>query len=239
MLNSDLFADIKNAFLDWMDDQDNEGNNVSDVALLTLNRAQDNLERYDAWDLLVKDYSLTLGGADGRTASFPSDFGEIIAVGSDSNGDGKIDWNFYREGDYSNGYKIRNSFDRITGHSLSITFFVTPQSTPILKYKSKIPDLLGQENELSFFPFDLLLLEAQYIHITESGLVGNDYQAILNRRREILRDYRQEHQYKNNDMRIVNRDSRGCIVTNPNYSMTGEMDQLRDGLTNDTDRSFD
>ena len=112
MLNSDTFSDIKNAFLDWMDDQDNTGGNVSNTALLTINRAQRNLERYDCWDLLVKDSALTLGGADGRTANLPTDFsGEVIAVYIDTNGDGKADLFYYRDStDVSNGYKIRYTF---------------------------------------------------------------------------------------------------------------------------------
>lgn len=233
MFNSDLYSDIKNAFLDWMDDTDNEGNNVADVALLTINRAQHNLERYDTWDGLVKDYALSLTD---KTAILPSDIGELIAVYHDSNSDGKPDWYYYRDGDYSSGYKIRQTFNKATGHSATIQFFNNPSNTPIVRYKAKLADFTGEGSEYSYFPFDLLLLEAQYIHITESGLVGNDYQAVMNRRKEILRDYRQEHQYKNNDMRVVQRDYRGWQINNDAYSLTGEEQPLRDGLSNDFDR---
>jgi len=238
MLNADLFANIKNAFLDWMDDQDNSGGNVADTALATINRAQDNLERYDCWDGLVKDANLTLGGTDGRTANLPSDFsGEVIAVGIDSNNDGKFDTLYYKDStDISNGYKIRYVFTAATGYAGTIQFMSTVQGTPIIRYKIKLTAFVGSGTEYSFFPFDLLLAEAQYIHVTESGIVGADLQAIEKRRKELLRDFRQERQYKNHDMRSVQNDSLGYPIYNNGYSMTGESTQHRDGYSNDYDR---
>lgn len=237
MLHSDTFTNIKNAFLDWMDDSDNTGGNTTDIALSVLNRAQDNLERYAAWDGLVKDAALTLGGTDGRTANLPTDFGEMIAVFADTNGDGKPDMFYYRDSpDVSIGYEIRFTFDKATGFSGTVQFFSTPQSTIYIRYKIKLTDFAGTGTEYSYFPFDLLLLEGQYIHITESGLVGPDYTAIATRRKEILRDYRQEHQFKNADMRMVQNDIRGYPVYNGGYSMTGEVNPPKDGFTNDYDR---
>ena len=238
MLNSDLFSNIKNSFLDWMDDQDNTGGNVSDTALTTINRAQDNLERYDCWDGLVKDANLTLGGTDGRTANLPTDFsGEMIDVYIDTNNDGKADFHYYKDStDVSNGYKIRYGFTLATGHVVTIKFLSTPQNTPVMLYKIKLAAFTGTGTEYSFFPFDLLLTEAQYIHVTESGIVGNDLQAIDKRRRELLRDFRQERQYKNHDMRSVQNDSRGYPIFNGGYSMIGESSPVRDGFTNDYDR---
>jgi hypothetical protein len=234
MLHSDLYSDIKNAYLDWMDDQENTGGNVSDNALSTLNRAQANLERYDSWDLLVKDAALSLSGV---TANLPSDYGEMIGVYIDTNSDGKPDFWYYRDStDCSNGYKIRTTFAKATGYSGTITFYGTPQNTPYIRYKPKLTAFTGSGTEYSFFPFDLLLVEAQYIHITESGLVGPDYDAIRTRRKELLRDFRQEHQYKNHDMRIVQNDDRGYPVYNGGYSMTGDMPVTKDGFDNDYDR---
>jgi hypothetical protein len=237
MLHSDLFSNIKNALLDWMDDQDNTGGNVSDTALLLLNRAQDSLERQYAWDMLVKDAALTLGGADGRTANLPTDYGEVLAVYIDSNSDGKPDFFYYRDSsDVSNSYKMRFTFVPATGFAGTIQFQSTPQNTPYIRYKVKLADFAGTGTEYSFFPFDLLLLEAQYIHIVESGLVGPDYAAIEKRRKEVLRDFRQEHQFKNNDMRCVQNDARGYPIYNGGYSMTGEVEPPRDGFANDYDR---
>jgi hypothetical protein len=237
MLNSDLYSDIKNALLDWMDDQDNTGGNVSDTAFSLINRAQSNLERYCLWDGLVKDAALTLGGSDGRTANLPSDFAEMVSVFNDSNGDGKPDFYYYRDStDVSNGYEIRNTFAKATGHALAVQFYSTPQNTIYVRYKIKLPVFTGTGTEYSFFPFDLILLEAQYIHIVESGLVGPDYSAIVTRRKEMLRDYRQEHQFKNIDMRCVQNDSRGYPIYNGGFSMTGEIEPPRDGFSNDYDR---
>jgi hypothetical protein len=188
MLNADLFANIKNAFLDWMDDQDNTGGNVADTALSTLNRAQDNLERYECWDGLVKDANLTLGGTDGRTANLPTDFsGEIVAVGTDPTGDGKLDTLYFKDStDISNGYKIRYVFTPATGYAGTIQFLSTPQNTPVIRYKIKLTAFTGRGTEYSFFPFDLLLAEAKYIHVIESGIVTNDLQAIKDQRKELL-----------------------------------------------------
>lgn len=238
MLHSDLFSNIKNAFLDWMDDQDNTGGNTADTALATLNRAQANLERNDCWDLLVKNANLTLGGTDGRTANLPSDFsGEVIAVGVDTNSDGKLDYFYYRDStDVSTSYKIRYVFATATGFTGTIQFQSDPQNTPVIIYKIKLPAFTGSGTEYSFFPFDLLLYEAMNIHITESGIVGADLGAIDKKRKELLRDFRQEQQYKNNDMRSVQNDSRGYPVYNGGYSLTGESILPRDSFTNDFDR---
>lgn len=234
MLHSDLYSDIKNSYLDWMDDQDNSGGNVSDNALSTFNRAQNSLARYETWDFLVKDAALTLSGV---TANLPSDYGEMIGIYLDTNADGKPDFWYYRDSvEPSNGYKLRMTFAKATGYSGTITFFGTPQNTPYIRYKIFLTPFTGTGTEYSVFPFELLLTEAKYLHIIDSGLIGPDYEAIKNLRKEQLRDFRQEYQYKNCDMRVVQNDDRGYPVYNGGYSMDGDVPPPRDGFDNDYDR---
>jgi hypothetical protein len=217
---SETYTSVKNDFLDWMSDQANDGGNVTDVALRTINKAQLSLWRYRPWTYLLKSQTLTLTS---KAATLPVDFGRVVRVYSDSDGDGKPDTFFYEHGRYDNGYKIRDVFAKATGHAFTITFYSTPANTVYLDHIVKLDDFTGTGTEYSYFPGDLLLAEAQYIHIVDSGLIGDEFQAIVNRRNELLRDYEEAHQYVNVDPRVQHNDYYGNEVLQETYTLDGEM----------------
>ena len=77
---SDIYSELE----DWLNVR---GGAVSDPILSLINRARESIWQYKPWDYLVKTQTLTLIN---NSASLPADFGRILQVGYDSNGDGKI-----------------------------------------------------------------------------------------------------------------------------------------------------
>ena len=230
---NETYANIENRLNDWLQVS---GGSVSNLALDLLNRAQDSLWEFDNWQQLVKEQDLTLTD---NACSLPADFGKVIAVGHDSDGDGKMDFWYFQDSPHADtGYKIRDTFTKAAGHSWTITFFTSPSNTVTLIYQVVLSDFEDSETaEYSFFPADLLLLEAQYIHLVDSGQVdANEHKALVSRRWEKLTDYWQAHQYRNVDMRMVQLDTHGDPIATEQYSMDGASDGLDVG---DHDPDYD
>jgi hypothetical protein len=223
MLNTDTYGSIKARLDDWLECS---GGSVANLSLDLLNRAQRSLCLYLPWDYLIKTQALVLTG---KTAPLPLNFDKMIDVYSDSDGDGKPDFHFFNNSSYAdNGYKIVDLFTAQSGHALSITFYASPSNQPYIKYQASLSDFNGiTEGLYSFFPGDLLLLEAQYIHITEMGIVGPEYNTISTRRDEQLRDYRQAHMNIGQDQRMVQNDIQGAPIEFESYSLDGNTAGFR------------
>lgn len=218
---ADLFSNVYNRYLDWLNDQANTGGNVTNNALDTINRAQRNLWQYRAWCELVKTASLTVTNL---VASLPSDYGRLISMWHDSDSDGKPDFYYYLEGRPDNGYRLRDPFTKAGGHSRTVTFFRAPSYTPQIEYQFALDDFTNVGTEYSFFPEDLLFAEAQLIHVADGAFIaGNDINTIEKRRNELRRDFEDAHQWLNADMRMQSNDSFGHEVQQEEYAMDGEM----------------
>lgn len=223
-INHDTYTQIAARLNDWLECS---GGSVSNLALDLLNRAQRNLQQYLPWDYLVKRSALTVTN---KRANLPSDCGQILDIYHDSDGDGRPDYHYFQNGAYSdNGFVVENSFTVSSGHSLAIAFYSAPTNTPYIAYQATLADFAGTGTEYSYFPGDLLLIEAMYIHITEMGQVGPEYQSIVARREELLRDYRQAHQGSAQDQRMVQNDIIGDPIEQSGYAMDGSID----GVTTD------
>lgn len=226
---SDLFnhatstQTVYNQILDWLTDISNDSNNVNNIALNIANRAQDRLWRYKDWDYLVKDLELSGDYAldSDYSVTLPDDFGRIMKVGYDSDNDGKMDFYFYKGGDVTSGYKIRDTFTKAAGHSFSMTFFRSPSSTITVVYQAVLTDFTASGTEYSYFPGDLLFAMAKKVYLEESPMPDelNVVNAELN---TLLMDYVQKHQYVNSDMRAVLNDEAGDEVDNISMSLDGE-----------------
>lgn len=229
--HSDLFSEIKNRLTDWLE---STGGAVTALEKDLLNRAQRSLWNNAPWDYLVKTQALALTN---KAATLPADFGKVLSVWHDSDGDGRPDFYYYNSSRYAdNGYYIRDAFAKATGHAWTITFFAAPSNTPYLEYQATLANFADSGTEYSFFPGDLLLLKAQEIHITEMGLVGSEYQAIKTRLEEELRDYKQAHQWINHDPRVVQNDWHGDPIEVPNYALDGSASVVS---IDDHDPSYD
>lgn len=213
------YSEFSPILTDWLRE---EGGTVEDLTLSLINRAQDELWMYRAWDYLCKYQSLTLSSL---TATLPSDFGgRICRIYCDTNSDNKPDRYYHKDGPVDSGYKIVDTFATATGHSVAITFFSTPPSTPVMVYPAILSDFAGTGTEYTYFPADLLIATAQKIHIEEADLVGNEYQAILNRQAQLLRDYEQSHQYQNVELVMRQLDESGLEIENESYDLESGAD---------------
>lgn len=231
MLNETI-TPIINRLTDWLQ---YEGGEVTNLPLDLLNRAQDSLWRYRRWDDLVKRSSAL--SITNKVATVPADFkGVFMRLGSDLDGDGRLDFFYYPKDNTDNGYEMRDTFDKDTGHTYTFTFYNTPSYDVYMEYMVYLEDFTGTGTEYTFFPGDLLLVEAQYIHIVETGKVGNEYQAITNRRSELIRDYEQAHQFQDRNMEMQQNDVLGNQIFNEQYNLEGAIDGLSSTIF---DPSFD
>ncbi len=231
---ADYFSEKYNAIAaDLMLWLGGSGADVTAKALRLLNRAQHRLWQRRLWDYLVKDSDLTLVS---NVGSLPSDFGFFGYLGYDSDGDGKLDYFYYRLGRKGQGYKLRDAFTLAAGHAFTITFFDTPPYTVKAIYQKLLDDFNGTD-QYSFFPGDLLLLQAEIIEAVEKGMGDpNEYQALKQEFERVVTDFEQAHQYKNNDVRLEIKDDNGAAYEGAQaYSLDGEMGNITSTHPNDYD----
>lgn len=213
---SEVFSTAYNRMKDWLIEA-NDGGNVTDLALDLLNRAQERLRMYRPWEELVKQQALTVSS---KTASLPSDCGEILALWHDSDSDGHPDFYYYnRSRRVDTGYRMTDSFTKAAGHARTITFYAAPSYTVYLEYIIKLDDFANSGTEYSFFPIDLLVAQAQIIHYTEQDLVDEGYRAVFDNWQRLLVDYEQAHSWRNIDMRWEITDDQNNDVEQEVYSL--------------------
>jgi hypothetical protein len=210
------YSTFSKRLTDWLN---TSGGEVTNLTLDLLNRAQQWLCLYRAWDGLTVRTQLTLSDKD---ITLPSTFsGACVAVYTDSNGDGKPDKYYYRDGEVGSGYRAQNTFAKATGHSWKFTFFAAPASNPVVVFPVPLDDFAGTGTEYSFFPTNLLLATAKKLHIEESDLVGPEYESILRAHDELLREFEHSHQHQNIEWRMRQLDTDGNEVGNEGYDLNG------------------
>lgn len=213
------YSDVAPRLKDWL--RVGDGGNVSDVALDLLNRAQDWLWQYKAWPYLAKTIQLTLTN---NAVTLPSDFGRVIDVYDDSNGDGYPDKRYFENNwDITRRYTLTDSFATATGHSWVMTFN-NPAAAPYLKYQKLLTAFAGTGTEYSFFPAQLIIRAAQIIHYDEKGIEGSDYSALKQSLEDELRDYQQATVQTNSARSVPLRDNVGQIVSVEHISLSGAGD---------------
>ena len=227
------YTAVANRFKLWQVD-DNTTDSISDVALDTINRAQRTLWAYKQWQYLQRTATLS---AVATAQSLPSDFGRVIEIYHDSDSDGRADFQYYESTSHATGgYRLLSTFTKDAGHAWTIEFYQAPSQTPILLYQMTLADFTGTGTEYSYFPADLLLTEAQIAHVTDSGVVDNELNALTARRDRLLKDFEQFTQNTNYDMRVVQNDVHGDAIETDQYSLDGSSDGLEE---TDYDPSFD
>lgn len=169
MFRNDTILASYNRLVDWLQVKD-QGNSVTDIVLDYLNRGQRRILGERDWDPLIKIQSLTLVS---NVVTLPSDCDKPIEIYADADGDGHADDFYYQEGREDNGGRFASSFTNALGHTTTFTFFATPTSAPVLKYRRRLDDFTGT-GDYSFFPADILLRAAQLEHLEEAG---PDFQA--------------------------------------------------------------
>jgi hypothetical protein len=166
------YATIQSRLLDFLTVA-NDGN-VANVALDLLNRAQQYLWQLSDWRGIVKTSPLAVSSS--LEAVAPADFGRLLSMWWDANGDGVPDGFFDEMGghDPARAVSVISSFDKATGYSTKFRFSVSPQSAPNLTYVALLEDFAGTGTEYSFFPAELLLKCAEMLHLEEHGSRQNE-----------------------------------------------------------------
>ena len=238
MIFKDKYADIANRFNQWSECLSTGNTYIADIALDTLNRAQDSLwdDAPNGWDYLCNDHvQLSLGGATGLEVTFPADCGRVLAVYCDATGTQKPTIYYYKDGQTRNGFRFISLFDKSSGYVWSAKFYYAPISSPFARYQVVLQDFTGTGDEYSAFPSNLLLLEAQRIRCREKGM-ANEWDMLKGEYESELRKFKQAHQGNNEDMSIEINDANGLPVSIGEYSLgNGSTSRQVIGRTNDRD----
>jgi hypothetical protein len=201
----------------------NIGNNVSQLDLDLLNRAQMWLEQYRQWDFLTREIAITLDA--NRSYTLPEDLNSVLEVYSSLEASGKPTHHYYNNSaDVENRYVLSSEFDKATGHVWKIVFAgETPiQGELILKYTYSLPDFSGSGTEYSFFPPNLLLRCAQKLHIEDKGITGDSPQLILSSFAEELRKFESNSQYSNQPMDLTVKNKYGVPLKIHGSDLNGQ-----------------
>ena len=212
---------------EWLLDQGNVGDYVTDVSLDLLNRANQNLWGKQFWQDLMKWQLLTLTN---KVATLPSDFGKTYCVFEDSDSDGKPDKYYYLNGKPINGYRKETVYTKADGKSFTFRFFQTPGSPLYLLHQKVIDDFTAAgvaeateaAREYIFWPEELLLLEAQLIHKQDADDTGDgNYDRIKAAHKDIYTAFKRSAQFDNPDYVLEQNDAAGTRVSNQSSDLLG------------------
>lgn len=225
---TEFLQDIKNPLLDWLR-VSGTGKNVQDKALSLANRAQWNLWAKKPWTNLTTKVQISL--VDG-SYTFPDNFGRLVEMFADLTGTGTEDYWYYQGSDYEHGYDLTDSFTNAAGHSWVITFNYAQQSSVYMRYQRNIEKFTSsQETQYSFFPANLVLLEAQKIRIREKGN-SKQYQLAKDGFDEAFKDFSNATQWINFDSTPRMNDRYGQEIQGGSYSLDGSGSSPHSNLPN-------
>jgi len=221
--------DIKPMLLDWITNSAT-GRNVENVPLYYANRAQTSLWSKKPWSNLVTRVTVTLTSG---SYSLPSNFGRLIDMYADLAGHGTPDYWYYDGDNYENGYKLDAGFSKASGFNQSITFHYTQQSSVYMRYQKILDDFTDDADnaEYSFFPANLILLEAQKMNSLDKGNI-KEYQGFENSFNIMFKDFCNTTLWVNYDPGPYLKDRYGHEVVTNNYSLSGEYVQPYSALPN-------
>lgn len=223
-------SDIKSELNDWLNVR---GGEVTDLALSLINRAVGSLWRYRPWDLLRTTVTLSLDS--NNQVSMPADFGRMLYVGYDTDGDGVLDW-FFANGckDADKRYDLVTTFSKTTGATMAIKFPKSPIRTPEMVYIIQLEKLTADTDYL-FFPSTLVLRTAQKIHAIDKSISGLEVNAINNDYDSLLRDYEQAYYHIDRSMQNYQQDMGFNTLMISNYSLDGNCSNVTPNRSNSTD----
>ena len=229
---------VYNRYLEWLLDQNNVGEFVSNVAIDNINRARQRLWGKDFWNDLMEHYTLTVD-AD-RYATLPATYGKTYCVYHDQDGDNKPDWYYYNNGRYGRGYRREAAYTGTAAKTFKFLFFRAPDHTPILLHQKILADFVAPIGTTAaqyiFFPEELLLSEAQLLHKEDADDTNDgNYDRMEKANRKLLNNYKRFSQFTNPDFVFEANDAEGNRVENESYDMRGGGQ----GMSNLYDNSHD
>jgi len=210
--------DIQPILSDWTINS-RSGKSVSDLQLSLANRATQNLWNKKAWSNLVLLVSLSLdsNGAYAIDTNL-SDFGRIVDIADYSD---NVPTQWYEEGnDETFGYKMTNAFTKAAGQSRVMTFNNPSVISLKMRYVQTLEKFTGSGTEYSYFPANLVILEAQKINTSSKGN-PKQHQLFVQEYNDAYNDYKNTTQWVNANTRPVMRDHYGSKVTPQTFSLAG------------------
>jgi hypothetical protein len=210
-------TDIEPILKDWLTNSVT-GKSVTNLPLSLANRAQQNLWAKKAWsNLAVRvEMSLTAG-----VYALPVDFGRIIDMHADLTGTGAPTYWFYEGYNYSGGYRLDAGFTKASGYARTITFHYAQQANAYMRYQKILDDFASTGVQYSFFPANLVILEAQKIRNLEKGDI-KEYQLVSAMFDEVFKDFCNTAQWINYDPNTRVNDRFGNEVFMEEYSLNGD-----------------
>jgi len=216
MMYSGVVSDIRNELDDWLNSY---GGKVTDQPLSLINRAIEQLWMRRDWDMLRKNYTLSIVN---NVALLPSDYGRMIFVGRDSDSDGVIDWFYSNEArDRDKRYEFENTLSATNQITLSIKFPFSPVSTPTLRYMMQLNKVVNDTDNM-FFPATLVLRTAQKIHAIDKSISGTEINAISNDWKELIVDYEDTNYHIDRSMQNWQQDMYFNQISVEGYSLNGD-----------------
>lgn len=228
------FSQIKPRLLDML--RISDGGNVDNIGLDLLNRAQQFLWGHTEWNALRKSASLTVDPVT-YLATLPADFGRLINLMWDSNGDGIPEGYFDIGGtDPARFCELRETFDKATGLSFSVYFGRVPSWIPIVRYIANLDDFEETDSngnsltEYSFFPAELLLKTAEKLHLEEKGSDTTTLNSVSQAWIGLLTQFEQ-WQNRGSAQDFAMRDAMGNQIWQRSYELNGS-DSIGGGIRN-------
>lgn len=214
---TETYETIENRLLEFIPN-DPAGDNVTNLPLDLINRARDELCLHRKWSGLRKKATLTLSG---KTATLPTDCGEIISVFHDTDSDLLPEYRYYQDSAKSdNGYEKTVTYDKDVGMSETITFYTVPSHTPQIRYRAVLPDFVGTGTEYLFFPGELLLSKAKQLGMEDNGITSDgEYDRLESRVDKLMKDFIHAHQNENIEPIMEILDAKGSLLDEESYDL--------------------
>jgi hypothetical protein len=179
---SSLYSEIEKALLAVLVI---DGTGESSRALSLINRAQEMLNNYCDWHDLRKKATLT--ASSGYTYPLPTDCLKLMEIYVDTNADGSPDYFYFSsKTDINRGFSVSKVFAKSSGYVDSISFATAPIGAPIAEYIMKLDNFIGSGTEYCPFSMEIMLVTAQMIHHSETGMGATDFQMMENRFNKLI-----------------------------------------------------
>ena len=213
-----LYSNMAPRLKDWLNVQ---GGEVTDIVLDLINRATDELWHAAEWEFLNKTTVITGPKQYPTSYAIPVDCGKIIAIGYDVDNDGRLDEYLWRQGEPMNGYRVDSYFDKTTGLYQTIAFYYAASYNITIVYKQTLVAFTGVDVEYSFFPENLVVLQAQLIHARENNRDAGEYQIIEREYIKQLERFKASVQYVNSRYAYAIKDDNGQTARLPQQNLVG------------------
>lgn len=229
----DLYSDIADTISDWLTV---EGGSVTDLKLDLINRSIRYISRERDWDLLETYHDFVLDS--NNEGPFPTNVLKIISVFVDVNGNNNPDFYYFKDnGRISRGFKVFNTFLKATGNDFKISFFLSPNATPKMRYKKVLPPFVGTGTEYSIFPKDLVNACAHMLIEFDNDKQSQAFKTSHEFYNDQLNIYGKDVQQQNESMDTSVKDSEGRNIVVDDFSMDGDLSRQHffDDASRDSD----